>query len=157
MASVLSWPGESGDFIKYSENGEFRLLAPEEYLEKIDKPSGEEQEQSEMFSVGATVLSAGILDDLSGVYGSHGTKFNSEAFEQRIGAWRSSPRYSELFKSIVLNLLEENARKRLTSWEMWIWIEKYAKIIEAKEQFMIAKAPEKIEKQVDLLRSSLKK
>jgi hypothetical protein len=71
-------------------------------------------EQSEIFAIGATVLSAGILGDFSSVYNYQDKTFNFAAFKEKRTIWAETPRYSEIFKSIILDLTAENPADRLT-------------------------------------------
>ena len=58
--------------------------------------------------MGATVLSAGTLDNLQEIYDYKNKKFNEEAFFTKRAAWASTPKYSDIFKAVVLNLVRVN-------------------------------------------------
>jgi serine/threonine protein kinase len=84
------------------------FLAPED-LAEISKNAIDNKAnvQSEIFSIGATVIAAGILDDFKGVYNYKKLLFNHEELKIRTDKWVEHSRYSEIFKSIVLNLVSE--------------------------------------------------
>lgn len=102
------------------------MLAPEDFVE-LSKGATDNKvnTQSEVFSIGATVLSAGLLDTLADVYDYKNHNFNVAAFRAKLKAWAASPKYSEIFKSIILNLVDLNPENRLTAEELHAWISKY--------------------------------
>lgn len=59
--------------------------------------------------------------------------------------WGDSDKYSDIFKSIILNLTASNPGERLTKDELWSFIQPYQDSILEKKQFVIAAAPAKIE------------
>lgn len=75
----------------------------------------DDNQQSEIFAIGAAIISAGILGDFSSVYNFKNKTFNTQAFKELKKTWGSSERYSEIFKSIILNLVETNPGERLTA------------------------------------------
>lgn len=118
------------------------MLAPED-MDLLQKEAlhNTPNQHSEMFSIGATVLSAGTLNDLSGVYNYPQKSFNLGALRNIVNNWNFNGKYSTIFKSIVLNLVNENPEKRMSSEELWSWISKYKTSIEAREPFLIPSAP----------------
>jgi AMMECR1 domain-containing protein len=47
-----------------------------------------------MFSIGATIMKAGLLEDFKDVYDSKLLKFNSEVFNSKKDKWSYHPKYS---------------------------------------------------------------
>lgn len=109
--------------------------------------------QSEIFAIGATVLSTGILKDFSGVYNYKAKTFNTGAFRDLRVQWGQHERYSDIFKAIVLNLLDSNPGERLTDNELWEFVSQYSASILEKKQFVITTVPKKIERAFTGLRS----
>ncbi len=66
------------------------------------------------------------------------------------------PKYSEIFKSIVLNLVSEDPSKRITIEELYVFVAKYGSSIKSKEQFIITHPPENLETGVSIVRSRVK-
>lgn len=60
------------------------------------------------------MISAGILDDLSQAYNYKNYAFDDERWSRLKEQWVDHPKYSEIFKSIVLNLVNEDPNKRIT-------------------------------------------
>ena len=101
----------------YNYNG---LLAPEDVSElQRGSLENDNNTQSEIFAIGATIISAGILNNFSSVYHYKNKTFNTQAFREIKHTWANSERYSPIFKSIVLNLVDSNPGERLTETELW--------------------------------------
>ena len=83
-----------------------------------------------MFSIGATVLSSGILHELTYLYDYKIQKFNYDELQSITSTWLAQGKYSLIFKSIILNLVDVDPQKRLTNDELWSWISKYSDSIE---------------------------
>lgn len=98
VASQFSWPDEHPSFVraldleKIAYNG---LLAPED-LGELQRGALENDAngQSEIFAIGATVISAGILGNFSSVYNYKTKTFNTQAFRDLRRAWAENERYS---------------------------------------------------------------
>ncbi len=132
------------------------LLAPEDFPELANNAiDNKSNKQSEVFSIGATVISAGLLDDLRGAYKYKDKKFLSEEFNAIKDKWASDEKYSEIFKSIVLNLVNEDPAKRITIEDLFKFVSKYESSIKNKEQFIITHPPENLESNVSLVRSKV--
>jgi serine/threonine protein kinase len=148
IANVYSWPNEVPSFAKALDQeklGYNGLLAPEDLAElKRGGLQNDSNEHSEVFAVGATILSAGILGDFSGVYNYQDKTFDLAAFRDKRRAWAETARYSEIFRSIVLDLTAENPNDRLTFSELWEWVSEYQASILERKQFVIKNAPPKI-------------
>lgn len=99
------------------------------------------------------MLSAGILDDLSTVYDYKNKAYNFVQFQNKKQIWADSDRYSDIFKSIVLNLVSAEAGNRLTIEELWNFISPFQNDILEKRQFVIPSAPPKIERAFNGLKS----
>ncbi len=79
-----------------------------------------------MFAIGATVLSAGILEDVSTTFYNYKERsFNVIAFRDKRRKWAECGRYSEIFRSIIWNLIELNPVDRLNIDELWSFIVPY--------------------------------
>lgn len=130
IACQFSWPDELPSFAraldleKLSYNG---LLAPED-LGELQRGALENDDngQSEIFAIGATVISAGILGNFSSVYNYKAKTFNTQAFRDICRAWADSERYSDIFKAIVLNLVDTNPGERLTDSELWEFVSQFS-------------------------------
>jgi hypothetical protein len=99
------------------------------------------------------VLSAGILSNFSGVYNYKAKTFNTQTFRDLRSQWAKHERYSDIFKAIVLNLLDSNPGERLTDSELWDFVSEYSASIQEKKQFVITTVPKKIERAFAGLRS----
>lgn len=72
IANILSSPKETNAFTKAKDYANPNLnvfLAPEDLADLVKNSiDNKANNQSEIFAIGATVLSAGLLDDFKGVY-----------------------------------------------------------------------------------------
>ena len=68
-----------------------------------------------MFSIGLTVIAAGILQIPSNIYNLNKFVFDHSLASNFINKWKLSQNYSDIFKAIVCNLVEFNPNERLTS------------------------------------------
>lgn len=132
------------------------LLAPEDLAELAGNAiDNKGNQQSEVFSIGATVLSAGLLHDLQSSYDYKKFQFVSSEWEARRDEWAEHPKYSEIFKSIVLNLVNEDPARRISIEDLFRFVAKYESSIKAKEQFIITHPPENLESNVSVVRSKV--
>jgi hypothetical protein len=76
-------------------------------------------------------------------------------FNARKDEWAEHSKYSEIFKSIVLNLVSEDPAKRITIDDLFSFVAKYESPIKAKEQFIITHPPENLEIGVSVVRSKI--
>jgi serine/threonine protein kinase len=160
VVNMYSSPKETSGFTKAKEDFENPhldvLLAPEDFSELVNNAiDNKSNKQSEVFSIGATVISAGLLDDLRCAYKYKDKKFVSEEFNVIKDKWASDEKYSEIFKSIVLNLVNEDPSKRITIEDLFKFVSKYESSIKNKEQFIITHPPENLESHVSLVRSKV--
>jgi serine/threonine protein kinase len=92
------------------------LLAPEDLAKlELGATDNEENEHSEVFSIGLTVIAAGILENPSPIYNLKNFTFDKAYAADLIKKWKTSKHYSEVFRSIVANLVEFNPEDRLTA------------------------------------------
>ena len=70
-------------------------------------------------------MCAGILEDLKKVYPETQTTFLEEEFQSKRYQWANHPNYSELFKSIILNLINSNPENRMSLKELWSFLQSY--------------------------------
>lgn len=103
-----------------------------------------------------TVIAAGILENPSSIYDLKSFNFNQAAANALINQWKSSTHYSEIFRSIIGNLVQFNPDNRLSADELYKWISKYEPNIKSKEKFLITSVPEKIEREINDLRKITK-
>lgn len=61
-----------------------------------------------------TLLSVGLVEDLSGVYNFEANKFDDKLFEEKRKLWKTTMYYSEILRAVVLTLLHKDPKKRLT-------------------------------------------
>ena len=85
-----------------------------------------------MFAIGATVMSAGLLDSMSDIYDCTSRTFRGDIHRDKINEWLDHPNYTEVLKSIVLNLMNPNPEKRITIEELWKFVGKYESSILSK-------------------------
>ena len=81
--------------------------------------------QSQVFSIGATMLHASTLQDLSYLYDIKDYRFNYEEGRKILDEWRQNTVYSEIYTALVYNLCSYEPQKRLTDSELWEWINRY--------------------------------
>lgn len=93
------------------------------------------------------------MNNFSGVYNYKAKTFNTEAFRELRVQWANHERYSDIFKAIVLNLLDSNPGERLTETELWEFVSQHSASILEKKQFVITTVPKKIERAFASLRS----
>ena len=72
--------------------------------------------------------------------------FKLDVWKDKLNEWISHPRYSEIFKSIILNLVEKDPLKRIEIQALWTFISRYNVSINAKEPFIIVNPPDCLEK-----------
>ncbi len=144
VGSTLSYPNEQTNY-KKAIDLEPSLLAPED-VEKLalGATDNEENVNSELFSIGLTVIAAGILENPSSIYDFKTFTFDTAHATELINKWKTSKNYSEIFKGIVSNLVQFNPDERLSFAEFWTWISKYEVNIKSKEKFLITSVPTRI-------------
>ncbi len=150
VANIHSWPNEHPSFYKAidseADSGTC-LLAPEDIAElQRGAFDNEINNQSEVFAIGATVLSIGILGNFSDVYNYRNKTFDLNAFNQKRLQWAEHPKYSGIFKAVILNLVDRNPGERLTVEELCEFVGKRSAAILNKEQFVLEQAPSKVER-----------
>ena len=72
-------------------------------------------QKSEVFAIGATVLCAGVLDNMVDVYDIRNRHFNEAAMFNKKRTWASNPNYSDDLKAVVLNLVRTNPQERISA------------------------------------------
>jgi len=101
------------------------------------------------------VLSAGLLSDLADLYDYPTWTFSKERHSANTIKWLEQKQYSEIFKSIVLNLLSPEPEKRISLEDLWKFLSKYQSSILAKEQFLVVNPPESLQLGVSIIRSKV--
>lgn len=91
-------------------------LAPEQF-QKLENGELEDEHdsQSEVFSIGMTLINSGILNDDYLIFDMKNNKFNPQEYDNQIQNWILSKGYSEILKATILNLVSLNPMQRLTS------------------------------------------
>ena len=124
VANPLSWPGMETNEAKI-KNGEIVFLAPEE-LKKLK--DGEiivpDSDSNEMFAIGMTMLSAGILKDSEDLYDYKQYTFDYEEADTRINFWLTRNQYTENLRMLVAYMCSYRQYKRWTIDELWKWLGK---------------------------------
>ena len=100
---------------------------------------------SEVYSMGLTILSAICLEDFCPIYDMKNYKCNYKHLEERINNFHQNRAYSEIFKATVCNMLSMDENNRISDSELWEWIRPYEKYILARENFIFESAPQKID------------
>lgn len=90
-----------------------------------------ENSESEIFSIGQTLLSVAILEDLTGLADIKLHNFNEGKLQKSLDQLRVSP-YSEILKSTIDNMCELNPNERITSSELWSLLEPHEEKIKAR-------------------------
>ena len=96
LANEYSWPGEVNGQSKLLE-GQPAYLAPEDVQHLRNGTKRLElgaSEPTELFSIGLTMLSAGILQNNIDLYDIDRMKFDKTEFLKRINFWLTRQRYS---------------------------------------------------------------
>lgn len=104
---------------------------------------------SEVFSIGFTVLSAGMLEDFLRLYDTKSFRFNATEAEGLLEEWRTNTVYSEVLTALVSNLCQFRPQQRLEQGELWEWISQFEKEIKDKKDFFIETVPPKLEKEIE--------
>ena len=157
IATMHSFPHQKSAFHRFMDKlkpSHDVFLAPEDLtLASQNQLDNSINKHSETFAIGATVLSAGLLDNLSSIYDYHNRAFRMDQHTQKTVEWLDHPYYSELFKSIVLSLLNPVPEKRMPIEDLWFFLEKYRDHILKKEMFVVNNPPVQLENGVAIIRS----
>lgn len=115
IGTLLSYPNEKSNYKKAIDN-EVTLLAPEDVAQlQLGATDNDVNTQSEIFSIGLTIIAAGILENPSSIYNLQHFTFNEAVATELIKKWKSSKHYSEVFRGIVANLVQFKPENRLTA------------------------------------------
>ena len=91
IATMNSFPNEKPGYAKMMDelSPSYKVMLAPEDLEcaRISKVASINNEKGDIFSIGATVIGAGILDDMSSIYDYPNRKFNYEVHSQKTSAW----------------------------------------------------------------------
>lgn len=99
-------------------------------------------------------MSAGLLDDMLSMYDYPSRKFNYEEHNRKTIQWLEHPHYTEIFKSIILSMVNPIPEKRISTNELWTFLNQHEQNIIAKTPFVITNPPNLIENGVSVVRSS---
>ena len=95
--------------------------------------------------MGTTVMGAGLLDDMSSLYDYPSRKFNFDQHRDKTNEWLEKEQYSELFKSIVLNMSHPYPEKRMSLEELYGFLHQHEFNIVNKQQFLVTNPPNILE------------
>jgi hypothetical protein len=82
-------------------------------------------------------------------------KFNYEEHNKKTVQWLDHPHYTEIFKSIVLSMVNPIPEKRITTEELWTFLHQHEHSILNRAPFVINNPPNLIESGVSVVRTSL--
>jgi serine/threonine protein kinase len=148
VANIFTWPHERPSYWKFLEdeknfNG---YLAPEDMaLLQSNSLDNDANEQSEIFAIGATILSSAILDNLHEVYNFKEKSISLVHLKEKKRIFVENSRYSPIFKATIMNLLSVSPSERVTVHELSEFVAPYRESILSKKQFVIQSAPKKVE------------
>lgn len=148
VANVYSWPHERCSYWKVLENDRYEntLLAPEDMNNwQTSHLDNDNNHQSEIYAIGATVMSAAILSDFRSVYNFKERAISTVHLREKKMHFGDDFKYSPIFKAVILNLVSVSPSDRLTLDELWNFIQPFHEPILRKEQFVIPAAPQKVE------------
>lgn len=98
VGCLQSFPYETSNYAKFVDKikpCDEVFLAPEDLKSATElKLDSRDNEKSELFSIGATVMSAGILDDLKEIYDGKNKAFRQEEHMRKTTQWLDHPDYS---------------------------------------------------------------
>jgi hypothetical protein len=118
VSNSLSWPLETTNIQKSFDKVQ-TYLSPED-LDKIEKgeavdaPNGE----SEAFSIGLSILSAGNLADYEDLYNLQTHEIDLGRLNEALRVWVFNLAYSEVLRGTVMLLLNFHPERRLSSTEL---------------------------------------
>jgi hypothetical protein len=107
-------------------------------------PENESNNNSEMFSIGLTILSAATLEDYSYLYDPKNNHFDKANLNSKLDKFKIFSLYSDILKGTILNLCELAVEKRLSPQELWDFLYPHAEAIKKRESFMVDNAPIKV-------------
>lgn len=101
-------------------SNETTYLAPEELKEIVTSKhdSGCNPNLAESFSIGLTIIDAGLLGDSSRLYNMKSQKFDLDAAKQQFTEWEESP-YSDFLKKTVMSMCELDPRLRASPTDIF--------------------------------------
>jgi hypothetical protein len=111
-----------------------------------------ENVQSEIFSIGLTILSAANLTDYKSLYNTTARKFDLGNFYRIVDEWRVNDYYSDIFKATLCSLIEADQHQRITDDVIFNWIGKYRAEILSRKDFVITDPPQVVINQVQTIR-----
>lgn len=123
------------------------LFAPQDLYQARKKSiNNKHNTHSEAFSIGATVLCATLLDDLQSWYNYKQLDFLEEKYIEKCLEWQQHPKYSDILKSVILNLVDLTPYRRIPLNTLWDFLSHHKNSILAREQFIITNPPQNIDK-----------
>ena len=105
--------------------------------------------------MGTTVMGAGLLDDMSSLYNYPTRQFNYDNHRDKTNQWLEQPQYSEIFKSIILNMCHPSPDKRMDMEELYGFLHQHEFNIVNKQQFLVTNPPTRLEEGVSTIRSTI--
>ena len=105
LANIYSWPNEENNYMKTVLNNDTTYLAPEE-IQELQNGKHEnscDPNLAEAFSIGLTIIDAGLLTEAGVLYNFKSQKFDSEKAKEHFNQFLNSG-YSDFLKRTVLSL-----------------------------------------------------
>lgn len=157
VANIYSWPNEKASYQKVIEFNSLQsnsLLAPEDMaLLQTNHLDNDGNEHSEIFAIGATIMSAATLSNFASVYQFKDNSVDIAMLRDKKTTFGEGEHYSDIFKALILNLTTVSPSERLGADELWQFIAPFEDAIMRKEQFVIPAAPPKVEYSYKALKS----
>ena len=100
-------------------------------------------------------MGAGLLDDMSSLYNYPTRQFNYDSHREKTNQWLEQPQYSEIFKSIILNMCHPSPDKRMGLEELYGFLHQHEFNIVNKQQFLVTNPPARLEEGVSTVRSTI--
>ena len=87
---------------------------------------------AEAFSMGLTMLSAAVTEDLESLYDMKSYSINEEMLKRKLDEMKTKPAYSEVLKSTISNLCKLKVEERMVPEEVWSIVENHEEKIKKK-------------------------
>jgi len=83
--------------------------------------------ESEIFSIGLTLLNVATLTDFLSVYNLSHFTINLGRINEKLNEFKLSRAYSDILKGVVCNLCEFDPNQRVLSEELYNWLYPFEK------------------------------
>lgn len=143
LANIYSWPNEDNNYMKTVLSNEttylgtrFAYAAPEE-VQELQNGKHEntcDPNLAEAFSIGLTIIDAGLLSESNHLYNIKSQKFDADKAREHFRDWSNSY-YSDFLKRTVLSLCELDPKLRATPADVYSKLQPYEEDIKNLKEF----------------------